>query len=52
MRREYIGEGQMWFAHKRNRLNLSGGLTGTIEASDDILRIPFTGCGNRIRESE
>ena len=28
MRREYIGEGQMWFVHKRNRLYLSGGLTG------------------------
>ena len=41
MRREYIGEGQMWFAHKRNRLNLSGGLTGTIEASDDIFVFPL-----------
>lgn len=41
MRREYIGEGQMWFVHKRNRLNLSGGLTGTIEASDDIFVFPL-----------
>ena len=41
MRREYIGEGQMWFAHKRNRLNLTGGLTGTIEASDDIFVFPL-----------
>jgi len=41
MRREYIGEGQMWFVYKRNRLNLSGGLTGTIEASDDIFVFPL-----------
>ena len=41
MRREYIGEGQMWFVHKRNRLYLSGGLTGTIEASDDIFVFPL-----------
>lgn len=41
MRREYIGEGQMWFVYKRNRLNLPGGLTGTIEASDDIFVFPL-----------
>lgn len=41
MRREYIGEGQMWFVYKRNHLSLPGGLTGTIEASDDIFVFPL-----------
>ena len=37
MRREYIGEGQMWYVYKRNHLSLPGGHTGTIEADNDIL---------------
>ncbi len=41
MRREYIGEGQMWYVYKRNNLDLPGGLTGTIEASEDIFVFPF-----------
>ena len=31
----------LYTSHKRNRLNLSGGLTGTIEASDDIFVFPL-----------
>ncbi len=41
MRREYIGEGQMWYVYKRNNLNVPGGLTGTIEASNDIFVFPL-----------
>lgn len=41
MRREYIGEGQMWYVYKRNNLDLPGGLTGTIEASDNIFVFPL-----------
>lgn len=41
MRREYIGEGQMWYVYKRNHLDLPGGLTGTIEAGDHIFVFPF-----------
>lgn len=41
MRREYIGEGQMWYVYKRNNLDLPGGMTGTIEASDNIFVFPF-----------
>lgn len=41
MRREYIGEGQMWYVYKRNHLSLPGGHTGTIEADNDIFVFPF-----------
>lgn len=41
MRREYIGEGQMWYVYKRNNLDLPGGLDGTIEASDDVYVFPL-----------
>lgn len=41
MRREYIGEGQMWYVYKRNNMDLPGGTTGTIDASDNIFVFPF-----------
>lgn len=41
MRREYIGEGQMWYVYKRNNLDLPGGLTGTINASENIFIFPL-----------
>lgn len=41
MRREYIGEGQMWYVYKRNNLDLPGGLTGTINADENIFVFPF-----------
>lgn len=41
MRREYIGEGQMWYVYKRNNLDLPGGTSGTIAASDKVFVFPF-----------
>lgn len=42
MRREYLGEGQLWYAYKRNNLSLPGnGLVNEIEASDDIFVFPL-----------
>lgn len=42
MRREYIGEGQMWYVYKRNNLPLpSNSTNGEIPPSDDIFVFPF-----------
>lgn len=41
MKREYIGEGQMWYVYKRNNLDLPGGLTGIIEAGNHIFVFPL-----------
>lgn len=42
MKREYIGEGQMWYVYKRNNLSLPGnGVNGEIQPSDAIFVFPF-----------
>ena len=41
MRREYVGEGQMWYVYKRNNLTIPGGLTGTIEPTEDMFIFPL-----------
>lgn len=40
MQREYVGEGQLWYAYKRNNKALPGN-DGEIEPSDDIFVFPF-----------
>lgn len=42
MRREYVGEGQMWYAYKRNHHALPGNnIVSEIEPSDDIFVFPL-----------
>lgn len=42
MKREYIGEGQMWYVYKRNNLSLPGnGISGEIAASDNLYVFPL-----------
>lgn len=42
MRREYIGEGQLWYVYKRNNLNLPGNnVVSEILASDAIYVFPY-----------
>ena len=43
MRREYVGEGQLWYAYKRNRLPLpsTSGTTGDIEPTDAVYAFPM-----------
>lgn len=43
MKREYIGEGQLWYVYKRNNFSLPGHSAsgGEIEASDKIYVFPF-----------
>ncbi|MEG2229132.1 MAG: hypothetical protein RRY39_11665, partial [Odoribacter sp.] len=42
MRREYVGEGQLWYVYKRNNLKLPGdGVNGEIEPSDLIFVFPL-----------
>ena len=41
MRREYPGEGQMWYVYKRNFLDIPGGLTGTISATEEMFTFPL-----------
>ncbi len=41
MRREYVGEGQLWYVYKRNNLDIPEGLTGTIEPEEDMFYFPF-----------
>lgn len=40
MQREYVGEGQLWYAYKRNHKAIQGS-DGEIEPSDDIFVFPF-----------
>lgn len=40
MQREYVGEGQLWYAYKRNHKAIQGN-DGEIEPSDDIFVFPF-----------
>ncbi len=40
MRREFVGEGQLWFAYKRNNRSIPGN-SGETEPSDDIFVFPF-----------
>ena len=40
MQREYIGEGQLWYAYKRNNKAIPGD-DGKIAPSDDIFVFPF-----------
>lgn len=41
-RREFVGEGQMWYVYKRNHWDLPGnGTAEKIEASDDIFVFPL-----------
>lgn len=40
MRREYVGEGQLWYAYKRNNKAIPGD-SGETEASDDIFVFPL-----------
>lgn len=41
MKREYVGEGQMWYVYKRNNLKIEGGLSGEIEPSPSIFIFPL-----------
>lgn len=42
MKREYIGEGQMWYVYKRNHLSLPGnGVSGEIQPSDNLFVFPL-----------
>lgn len=42
IRREFVGEGQMWYAYKRNNWDLPGnGTAEKIKASDDIFVFPL-----------
>lgn len=42
MRREYVGEGQMWYVYKRNHQTFPGNsLTGEVEPSDAIFVFPL-----------
>ena len=42
MKREYLGEGQMWYAYKRNNLPLPGnGVSGDIAPSDAVYVFPL-----------
>lgn len=40
MQREYVGEGQLWYAYKRNNMAIPGN-DGEIQPSDDIFVFPF-----------
>lgn len=40
MQREYVGEGQLWYAYKRNHRPIQGN-DGEIEPSNDIFVFPF-----------
>lgn len=43
MRREYIGEGQLWYVYKRNRLSIpsTSGTIGNVEPSDGVFVFPY-----------
>ena len=42
MRREYLGEGQMWYVMKRNNLKIeTGSADGSIEPSDVVYVFPM-----------
>lgn len=43
MRREYIGEGQLWYVYKRNNLTVprSGGTSGDVLPSDNVFVFPY-----------
>ena len=43
MRREYVGEGQLWYVYKRNNLTIpgSGSMEGDVQPSDDIFVFPM-----------
>lgn len=43
MRREYAGEGQLWYVYKRNNLTVprSGGAAGDIAPSDNVFVFPY-----------
>lgn len=42
MKREYVGEGQLWYVYKRNNLDLPGdGVSGEITPDDNIWVFPF-----------
>lgn len=43
MRREYVGEGQLWYVYKRNNLTIprSGGASGDIAPSDEVYVFPY-----------
>lgn len=43
MRREYVGEGQLWYVYKRNNLTVprNGGTAGDIMPSDDVFDFPY-----------
>ena len=40
MQREFVGEGQLWYAYKRNNRAIQGS-DGETEPSDDIFVFPF-----------
>lgn len=43
MRREYVGEGQLWYVYKRNNLTVprNGGTAGDILPSDNVFDFPY-----------
>ncbi|MFR7808230.1 MAG: RagB/SusD family nutrient uptake outer membrane protein [Butyricimonas faecihominis] len=47
MRREYLGEGQMWYVMKRNNLKIETGLLPGILNFGCGVRVPDARCGNR-----
>ena len=43
MRREYVGEGQLWYVYKRNNLTIprSGGTSTDVVPSDKVFVFPY-----------
>lgn len=42
MKREYVGEGQLWYVYKRNDMALPGdGISGEVVPSDDVFVFPL-----------